>query len=83
MVYWFTPCDLKVKLKTSNIIMVGENGEIPPRVYSHINFPLQWRFSELDGISNHRRIERLLNSLLRRWSNVASKFRVTGLYEGN
>ena len=38
----------------------------------------QWRHSERDGISNHRRIDSLLNR-----SKKISKLRVTGLCEGN
>ena len=45
--------------------------------------PLQWRHSECDGVSNNRRLDWLLNRLFRRWSKKTSKFRVTGLCEGN
>ena len=44
---------------------------------------LQWRHNEHDGVSNHRRLECLLNRLSRRSSKKTSKFRVTGLCEGN
>ena len=43
---------------------------------------LQWHYNERDGISNHRRLNRLLNSLFRRRLKK-SKLRVTGLCEGN
>ena len=46
---------------------------------------LQWRQNGRDGVSNHRRLDCLLNRLFRRrstWSKNASKFRVTGLCEG-
>ena len=43
--------------------------------------PLQRRHSERDGVSNHRRIDCLLNSLLR--SQKTSKLCVTGLCAGN
>ena len=39
---------------------------------------LQWRHNEHDGGSNHRRLDGLLNRLLRRSSKKTSKFRVTG-----
>ena len=44
---------------------------------------LQWRHNERDGVSNHRRHDRLLNPLFRRKSKKTSKLRVTGLCEGN
>ena len=44
---------------------------------------LQWRHNECDGVSNHRRLHGLLNRLFRRRSKKTSKFRVTGLCEGN
>ena len=40
---------------------------------------LQWRHSERDGVSNHRRPDRLLRRLFRHRSNLP----VTGLWEGN
>ena len=45
--------------------------------------PLQWRHTERDGISSHRRLERLLNRVLWRRSKKTSKLRVTCLCEGN
>ena len=44
---------------------------------------LQWRHNEPDGVSNHRRLDYLLNRLFRRRSKKTSKLRVTGLCEGN
>ena len=44
---------------------------------------LQWRHNEHDGVSNHRRLDCLLNRLFRRRSKKASKLSVTGLCEGN
>ena len=44
---------------------------------------LQWCHNERDGLSNHRRLECLLNRLFRRRSKKTSKRRVTGLCEGN
>ena len=49
----------------------------------HIFIPLQWRHNERNGVSNHRRIDCLLNRLFRRRSKETSKLRVTGLCEGN
>ena len=46
-------------------------------------FSSQWRHNGRDGVSNHRRIYCLLNRLFRHRSQKTSKFRVTGLCEGN
>ena len=46
-------------------------------------FALQWRHDEHDGVSNHRRLDCLLNRLSRLRSKETSKLRVTGLCEGN
>ena len=43
---------------------------------------LQLRHNELDGVSNHRRLNYLLNRLSRRRSKKTSKLHVTGLCEG-
>ena len=40
---------------------------------------LQWRRNKPDGVSNHRRLDCLLNCLFRRKSNKTAKFRVAGL----
>ena len=47
------------------------------------SFTLPWRHNELDDISNHRCLDCLLNRLFRRRSKKTSKFRATGLCEGN
>ena len=44
---------------------------------------LQWCHNEHNGVSKHRRLNCLLNRLFRRRSKKSSKFRVTGLCEGN
>ena len=44
---------------------------------------LQWRHNEHGGVSNHRRLDDLLNRLFRRRSKKTSKLRVTGLCLGN
>ena len=43
----------------------------------------QWRHNERDGVSDHRRLDCLLNCLFSRKWNKTSKLRVTGLCEGN
>ena len=45
--------------------------------------PLQWRHNERYGVSNHRRLDYLLNCLFRRRSTKTSKLHATGLCEGN
>ena len=49
----------------------------------HFILTLQWRYNERDDISNDRRLDSLLNSLLRRRLMKTSKLRITGLCEGN
>ena len=44
---------------------------------------LQWRHNERDDVSNHQRLDGLLNRLFRRRSKKSSKLRVTGLCERN
>ena len=44
---------------------------------------LQWLHNERDGVSNYRRHDCLLKRLFRRRSKKTSKFRVTGICEGN
>ena len=44
---------------------------------------LQWRHNDRDGLSNHRRLDCLLNRLCRCKSHIASKLRVTGLCVGD
>ena len=43
----------------------------------------KWRHNDRDDFSNHRRLDCLLNRLFRHRSKKTSKFRVTGLCEGN
>ena len=49
----------------------------------HFILTLQWPYNERDGISNDRRLDSLLNCLLRRRLKKTSKLRITGLCEGN
>ena len=51
--------------------------------YSDVIMPSKWRHNERDGISNHQRLDCLLNHLFRRRSMKTSKLHVTGLCEGN
>ena len=44
---------------------------------------LQWRNNGRDGVPNHKPRDCLLNPLFRRRSKKTSKFRVTGIDEGN
>ena len=44
---------------------------------------LRWLHNELVGVSNHRRLDCLLNRLFRRITKEAPKLRITGLCEGN
>ena len=44
---------------------------------------LQWRHNKCGGVSNHRRLDCLLNRLFGRRSKKTSKLRITGLCKGN
>ena len=46
-------------------------------------WPLQWRYSGRDSVSNHQPREWLLKRLIRHRSKKTSKLRVTGLCAGN
>ena len=48
-----------------------------------MNISLHWRDNECNGVSNHQRLDCLLNRLFKRKSKKTSKLRVTCLYEGN
>ena len=45
--------------------------------------PLQWRHNERASVSNHQLLDCFLNHLFGRRSKKTSKFRATGLCEGN
>ena len=53
-----------------------------PRVLVQV-LTLRWRHNERHGVSNHRRLDCLLNRLFRPRSKKTSKLRVTGLCAGN
>ena len=48
-----------------------------------LRVPLQWRHNGRDDVSNHQRLDCLLNRLFRRRSKKTSKPHVTGLCDGN
>ena len=58
-------------------------GEFLFQIESSVTPTLQWRHNQLDDVSNHRRLDCLLNGLSRRLSKKISKLRVTSLCEGN
>ena len=47
------------------------------------SFTIQWRHNGSDGVSNHQRLDCLLNRLSRLRSKKTLKLHVTGLCEGN
>ena len=58
---------------------------VPNRHWAIATFPIvsiQWRHNERDGVSNHQRLDCLLNCLIRRRSKKTSKLRVTGYVRG-
>ena len=50
--------------------------------HGHIKEQLQWSHNERDGVSSHRRLDCLKNSLFRHRSMKTARFRATGLCEG-
>ena len=46
-------------------------------------YTLQWRHNKRDCVSNHHRLDCLINRLFRQRSKKTPKLRVTGLCEGN
>ena len=67
---------------TVMIVITGNStGEQRWRIENDIILP--WRYNEREGVSNHRRLDCLLNLLFRRRSKKTLKLRVTGFCEGN
>ena len=81
---WFrTPwrsCDVSVMSKSDNAYIRYRAGSSRLHV---TDCTLQWRHNWRDGVSNHRRLDSLLNRLFRRRSKKTSNLRDTGLCEGN
>ena len=67
----------------AKIIMALTSTPAADTAYLSGFYTLQWRHNYRDGISNHLRLDCLLNRLFRRISKKTSKLRVTGLGEGN
>ena len=67
-------------------IPINHSSQMAPLAYKarplYIYCTLQWRHNERLGVSNHRRLDCLLNRLLRRRWKKISKLRVNGLCEG-
>ena len=57
--------------------------QFPSQEGIKVIIPLQWYHNECNGVSNHWRLNGLLNRLFRCWSKKTSKFCITGLCEGN
>ena len=57
-------------------------GDIHLHPTEYCGMSLQWRHNESGGVSNHQRLDCLLNRVFRRRSKKTSKLRVTGLCEG-
>ena len=81
MCHFYFPCGLGA---ISYLISLQEPHlmTIPTRQYD--TMPLQWRHNEHDGVSNHQPRDCLLKHLFKaQLKTKPSKFRVTGLCEGN
>ena len=72
MSWVFNPARCWVSPRTMPEVMAFTWGKV-------IFLPLQWRHNGRDGVSNHLRLDCVLNRLFRR----RSKLRVIGLCEGN
>ena len=70
---------LTTRITMKNIFSVVVSN-LPPDCLPWV---LKYRHNEHDGVSNHWRLDCLLNRLFRRRSNKTSKLRVTGLGKGN
>ena len=78
----------KISLKTYKRFCMPKNRCTPNRCFTwgpmpHVSQSLQRRQNECDDVSNHRRLDWVLNRLFRHWSKKTPKLRVTGLSEGN
>ena len=69
--------DLKAEYDVTNVKITNRNAA------GTLFLSLQWCYNECDGVSNHRRLDCLLNRLLRRRSKKTLKLRVTDPCEAN
>ena len=70
--------------KSKSILMKYALGNCMAWINNHfLQFLLQWRYNERDGVSNHRCLDCLLSRLFGRRSKKSSQLRTTGLCEGN
>ena len=77
--YCWWPGDTRTKVPAAGVLTYScRNIPVSARI-----IPLQLRHNEPNGVSNHLRLDCLLNQLFRRKSKKTSKLRVTGLCEGN
>ena len=75
--HWARGCLSIVTKEITRRYIIDRDGDILT------SFSLQWRHNERGGVSHQRRLDCLLNCLLRRRSKKTSKLRVTGLWLGN
>ena len=80
-----TPCGLEMTyFYLDHHCFINLSWHCFPGLYLELlNKSSQWHHNELDGVSNHLRLDCLLNCLFRCRSKKTSKLRVTGLCEGN
>ena len=68
-------------------LLISHHRHAPTRssgeLFADVFISLQWHHNKHDGVSNHRRLDYLLNRLCRRRSKKTSKLRITGLCVGN
>ena len=80
---WFHDEETLSAILSHLLALCRENPSFTSQIASNAELSLPWRHDELDGVSNNRRPDCLLNRLFRRRSKKISKLRVTGLCEGN
>ena len=69
------------KIDVSSLIFITSTNQISAylsKLYTRLSLTLRWRHNERDGVSNHQRLECLVNRLFM-WSKKTSTLPVTGL----
>ena len=67
-----------------SVLLYSHWGRIAPvPVQQYWKISLRWRHNGHDAVSNHQRLDCLLDCLLRHRSKKTSKLRITGLCAGN
>ena len=65
-----------------NRLLTPQGELLRVEVFTQFSSSLQWRYNGRNGVSNHRRLDCMLNRLFRLRSKKTSKLNATGLCEG-